>query len=124
MQYIQYVHMNAHWSVAYLSEYVILSGRSARRIISFWKELLFFQSCGSLSFSGQLDSTIFLQRFGELSMSLSSPLKCSKVETVYNQTTDIVRLYMQWEQYVYNLLAIETKQNMMFQRAISHTLTT
>lgn len=51
-------------------------------MMSFWKELLFFQSCGSLSFSGQVDSTIFLQRLGALSMSLSSPPKCSSVETI------------------------------------------
>lgn len=58
--------------------------------MSFWRELLFFQSCGSLSFSGQLDSTIFLQRLGELSMSLSSPLKLSIIEIVYTRISDSV----------------------------------
>lgn len=58
--------------------------------MSFCRELLFFQSCGSLSFSGQLDSTIFLQRFGELSTSLSSPLKSSTVEIVYIKVKGII----------------------------------
>lgn len=53
--------------------------------MSFWRELLFFQSWGSLSFSGHLDSMIFLQRFGELSTSLSSPLKSAIVEIDYIQ---------------------------------------
>lgn len=54
-------------------------------MMSFCRGLLFFQSRGSFSFSGQLDSTIFLQRFGELSTSLSSPLNSSMMEIVYIQ---------------------------------------
>lgn len=62
------------WTYAFTA-YVIRSVLKALIIHSLWNGVLFFHSCGSLSFSGASLSMYNCHRLPEVSMSLSKPLK-------------------------------------------------